>query len=302
MEIMTVLGPIAPEQMGITQTHEHLLVDFYEFVRDYGAILDDEDVAVEELGYFKRAGGRGIVDVSMIDVGRNPLGLQRVARASGLHVIMSTGWYREASYPPYIQTMTADQLAEIMVRDLVEGADGTGVRAGLIGEIGTERGHITPAQERVFRSAARAQKQTGRAITTHCTRGELALEQLALLREEGVDPGRIIIGHMGDRRHTQVEQAVLRAGAYVQIDHIGFAHMQPDLQRARNIAELVRVGFADRILLSLDICLTSHLHRYGGRGYNHLLTSFVPLMKGAGIADEHIQAMLVDNPRRALAY
>lgn len=298
-----MLGPIAPKEMGITLTHEHLLIDVYEIVRDYGATLDDEELAIEELSYFKQAGGRTVVELTSIGIGRDPLALKRISLATGTHVVMGSGWYREAVYPSYIQSKMADELAEMILRDLTEGVEGTGVRAGVIGEIGTERGYITPSQERVFRAAARAQKKSGRTIVTHCTHlGELAMEQLALLREEGVDPRRVIISHMGDRRHIRLELPVVQAGAYVSFDHIGATSRQRDSERAKCIAELIKEGYLRQILVSHDICFTSHLHWFGGRGYDFVLRSFVPMLRDAGVDDEQIHTILVDNPLQALAY
>jgi len=303
VEIMTVLGPVSPDTMGITLPHEHLLIDVYEIVRDYGATLDDEDLAIEELNLFKNAGGRTVVDLTSIGIGRDPLALKRISVATGVQVIMGSGWYREAVYPSYIQSKSVDELAEMILHDLESGVDGTGIKPGVIGEIGTERGYITPSQERVFRAAARAHKKSGRAIVTHCTHlGELAMEQLALLREEGVDPRRVIISHMGDRRHIRLELPVVKAGAYVSFDHIGLASFQHDSQRAKCVLELIKEGYLRQILLSHDICFTSHLRWYGGRGYDFLLVSFVPMLKAAGLDDEQIHTILVENPCRAFAY
>jgi phosphotriesterase-related protein len=303
MKVMTVLGPVAPENLGIVLPHEHLLNEAYAMFPSYDSTMEDEDLITREACEFKTAGGRTLVELTTIGIGRNPAGLVRLARATGLQIVMGCGWYREKVYPDYIFEKTTNQLADMLVKDITEGVDGTGIRAGVIGEIGTERNYITPAQERVFRAAARAQKATGVAISTHCTHlGELATEQLALLFEEKVDPSRIIIGHLGDRRNLDLELPVARAGAYVQIDHIGFREFQQDTQRARNVAQLIDQGFLSQILLSMDICFNSHLKYYGGKGYDYLLTRFVPLLKEAGVTDSQIQTMLVENPRRVLAY
>src|SRR5439155_26640097 len=133
-----------------------------------------------------------------IGIGRNPAGLQRLSEATGLHIVMGAGWYRERVYPKLITELSTNQLADRVIQEFREGVDGTGVCPGIIGEIGTERFYITPAEERVFRACARAQRQIGATITTHTTHfGDLALEQVALLTEEGVPPDRIIVGHLG---------------------------------------------------------------------------------------------------------
>ena len=188
------------------------------------------------------------------------------------------------------------------IRDIVEGVDGTGIRAGVIGEIGTEVDFLGPAQERVFRAAARAQRQTGVAISTHCQRtGRLGPEQVAILLEEGVPPDRIIIGHHGDKRHVDHELGLLEHGVYVQIDHVGFRDLQPDEQRARNAKAIIDAGFGDRLLISQDVCFPGHLEWFGGVGYGHLLRRFVPMLRDVGVSQAQIDALLVANPAAVLA-
>ncbi len=215
---------------------------------------------------------------------------------------MGTGWYREPVYPDYIARSSVDELADRLVRDIEEGVDGTGIRAGVIGEIGTEVDFLSPAQERVFRAAARAQRRTGVAISTHCQRtGRLGPEQVAILLEEGVAPDRIVIGHHGDKRHVEHELGLLEQGVYVQIDHVGFRDLQPDEQRARNVKAIIDAGFGERLLISQDVCFPQHLEWFGGIGYGHLLRRFVPMLREAGVTQDQIDTLLVANPARVLA-
>jgi phosphotriesterase-related protein len=308
MPVQTVLEPIDAAMVGTTLMHEHTLCDLWEWGGrlDYNATIDDEDLLAEELGCYRSAGGSALVDVTPDGVGRNPEGLRRLAAATGLHLVMGCGWYRERVYPRYVYELGTNQLADRLVRELCEGVDGSGIRPGIIGELGTERFHITPAEERVFRAAARAQKSVGVAITTHTTHfGDLALEQVALLREEGVAPERIIIGHLGERRGAQDILAVAATGVFVQIDHVGrpaSAGTQPERQRARNVVAVVRGGHLDQVLVSMDVCANSQLHWNGGHGYDYLLQSFVPLLIEEGLTPAQVHTILVDNPRRALAF
>jgi phosphotriesterase-related protein len=304
--IQTVLGPIPPDTLGTTLMHEHTLCDLWEWGGrvNYTAILDDEELLAEELSRYREAGGSSLVDVTPDGAGRNPDGLRRLAEATGLHVVMGCGWYRERVYPPYVCELSTNQLADRLVAELSHGVDGTGIRPGIIGELGTERFHITPAEERVFRAAARAQRATGFAISTHTTHfGDLALEQVALLCEEGVLPERIVVGHLGERRDARDVLAVAATGAFVQIDHVGrspSAGTQPEWRRARTVADVARAGHLDQLLISMDICATTKLHWYGGHGYDYLLRSFVPLLVDAGLTESDVRTLLVDNPRRAL--
>ena len=223
MIIMTVKGPIAPADAGFVLSHEHLLCDLWSIVRSYDGILHDEQLAAAELARFKEVGGQTLVEVSSIGLGRNPEGLLRISNDTGVHVVMGSAWYREEGYPQYIHQLGVNELAKKIVDDVTLGVEGTGIRAGVIGEIGTERYHITPAQERVFRASARAQKQTGVTIWTHTTHfGELALEQIALLREEGVSPQRIVISHLGDRFGAHHFRKIAEQGVFLGIDNIGY--------------------------------------------------------------------------------
>jgi phosphotriesterase-related protein len=302
MALMTVRGPVPAGAAGITMSHEHLLCDLWPIVKSYDGILDDETVAAAELALYREAGGQTVVDVTSGGLGRNPLALRRISEATGVNIIMGAAWYREAVYPAFVYELDTNALAARIVTELTEGVDGTDVRAGVIGEIGTERKFITPAQERVFRASARAHLRTNAAIVTHTTHfGELALEQIALLREEGVPPSRIVISHLGDRPDRSHVLAIARQGVYLSIDNIGYLGngYPSDEVRAGNVHALIREGHLAQILLGGDVCMKSHLHAYGGKGYDHVARRFIPLLRGTGAREEEIHAVTVENPARA---
>lgn len=158
LEVITVLGPIAPEEMGVTQTHEHLLFDGLDHYGSYEFVIDDEETVVAELGEFSRRGGKTICDCTTEEIGRNPRGLSRISAESKVHVLMGAGWYREPEYPRVVQERTSSELAALLVREIEEGVEGTGIRAGFIGEIGTGRRHIRPAEDSVSRCSFPAQR------------------------------------------------------------------------------------------------------------------------------------------------
>jgi phosphotriesterase-related protein len=301
-EVITVLGPIAPEDLGITQTHEHLILDAYDHYGNYGFVIDDEDLVIEEVGEYSRLGGRTLVDVTLDEIGRNPQALARIAKASGLNIVMGCSWYREFAYPAVVAEKNSNELAEILVCEIEVGVGNTGIRAGIIGEIGTGRHFIKPAEERVFRASALAQQKTGVAISTHTTRwGTLALEQIAMLREFGADMDKVIIGHLGDRIGVKHLLPIAAEGVYLEVDNIGYTDYQPEWVRADNVAALCKEGFSEKVLLSEDICLLSHLKYQGGKGYGYLLETFVPMLRERSVSDEQIHQMLVENPARVLA-
>jgi len=285
--------------------HEHLIVDAWPMwpVPNYSLIVDDVDLVIEEVRAYRVAGGTSIVDVTNIGLGRDPLALERISEETGIQIVMGCGWYRERVYPTYIQEKNANELAAMLVSEIKEGVDGTGIRPGIIGEIGTERKFITPAQERVFRAVARAHLQTGAPISTHTTHwGELALEQLDLLEEEGVDPHHVIIGHLGDRRDISTLLPIAERGAFLGIDNIGYHDYQKEERRAQNVVELIEAGFRSQVLLSMDIATLNDLQSYGGKGFDYLLLKFIPLLRELGATEEDVQVLLIENPQRALAF
>ncbi|MBT3345325.1 MAG: phosphotriesterase-related protein [Gemmatimonadetes bacterium] len=301
-EVITVRGVIEPSRMGITQAHEHLVLDAMDHYGGYGFVIDDEDLVVDELKAFTGAGGCTICDVTVDEIGRNPAALARISEASGVNVVMGAGWYREFGYPAQVEQCTSNELADLLVREIEVGVGDSGIRAGFIGEIGTGRHHIKPAEERVFRAAALAQARTGVVISTHTTRwGTLALEQIAMLKEYGVEAARIIIGHLGDRRGVHHLLPIAAEGVYIEVDNIGYLDYGPEDIRASNVAALVRDGFVDQILLGEDICMLEHLAAHGGKGYGYLLNVFVPLLREHGVAQGDIDRMLIDNPARAFS-
>jgi len=303
MPIVTVTGPIPAAEAGCTLSHEHVLVDLWAFTKSYDGILDDESLAVAELAKYRDAGGASLVDATSFGLGRNPLALRRISEAAGIRIIMGSGWYRECVYPAVVWERDANALADLIVTELVQGAEGTDVRAGIIGEIGTERKHITPAQERVFRASARAQRRTGACVMTHTTHfGELALEQIALLREEGVPAERIVISHLGDRHDPSALLKIAAEGVFLSVDNIGYTGngYPPDEVRLRNVRLLAAEGHLAQIVLGGDICQKSHLTAFGGKGYAHVQRCFVPSLQAQGMGQDAILQMTVTNPARML--
>lgn len=299
---MTVRGPIDSSEIGYTLCHEHLLCDLWKIVQSYDGILDDELLAIRELGAYREAGGSTVIDVTSGGLGRNPLALRRISEATNLNIILGAAWYREGVYPNLVYELDSTALADCIVDEIIKGVDGTDVRAGVIGEIGTERRFITPAQERVFRASARAHLRTGVAIVTHTTHfGELALEQIALLREEGVKPSGIVISHLGDRMNQDHLLDIARTGVYLGIDNIGYSGdgYPSDGVRAANVKMLIEEGHLTQIMLSGDVCMKSHLHAYGGKGYDHVPLRFLPLLSKLEVTSEQVHAMTVTNPGRA---
>jgi predicted metal-dependent phosphotriesterase family hydrolase len=300
MEVMTVTGPASAGELGVVLPHEHVFIDL---VREYRAsgLLNDEHLARLELTELRAAGGGTLVDLTLDEIGRDPAALRRVSTATGISIVMGCGHYRD----PYLDRgwfdrTAVDAIAEELVRDITEGVRGTGICAGIIGEIGSDRGYISAAEERSFRAAARAHRQTGLTISTHAARWPVGTAQLGLLAEEGVDPRRVIVGHADSIPVPGYHLALVKQGCYVSFDSIGTGSPYDTERAVSYVLELVRAGFGAQILLSQDVCLRDHLRACGGCGYAFLLTDFLPRLTAAGLDPEQVRSFVTGNPRAAL--
>ena len=306
--VQTVLGPVDPSEIGFTLPHEHTQIALWHIANrwDYWQLTRDEPLILEELGAFKAKGGTTLVDLTLDGVGRDPAWLARIAERSGLHVVMGAGWYRGAHYAPeaLIDRRSVDDLAAEIVRDVTDGVAGSGIRAGIIGEIGTDKPWVSAQEERVHRAAARAAKQTGLAITTHAVLSDVGRAQLRIFEEEGVDPSRVVIGHADSYPQLDHYLALVERGASIELDFLGMSFSV--LERLGEdrvidlLSELLARGHAERILLSQDVCHDSQLSRYGGNGYTYLVDTFLPRLRERGVSDAEIDTMTVVNPRRIL--
>ena len=305
--VQTVLGPIEPSALGFTLPHEHTQISLWHIDGrwDYWQLTRDEAVILDELARYRAAGGGGLVDLTLPGVGRDPVWLRTIAEASGLHVVMGTGWYRTAYYPVEagIERQTAGDLADALVAEIKNGVGDTGVRPGIIGEIGTDKPWLTPAEERVHRAAARAANRTGLAITTHAVLSDVGLSQLRIFEEEGVDPSRVVIGHADSHQALDHYLAIIERGANLEFDFIGMPWPTERGNEPRTIelaCELLDRGHADRIFLSQDVCHDNQLKHYGGNGYVYLFETFLPKLREAGAGEADIRTITIDNPRRLL--
>ena len=306
--VQTVLGRIDPTDLGWTLPHEHTAIALWHIPNrwDYWELRRDEPVIVDELTAFHAAGGGALVDLTLDGVGRDPEWLAALARASGLHIVMGSGWYRGAHYPAetLVDRRSVDSLADEIVRDATEGVGATGIRSGIIGEIGTDKPWLSAQEERVHRAAARAARQTGLAITTHAVQSSVGLDQLTVFEAEGADLSRVVVGHADSHPSLDYHLAIVERGATVEFDFLGMSFTP--LERhgegriVDNLRELLSRGHVERILLSQDVCHDSQLRRYGGNGYTYLADTFLPRLRAAGVSEAEIRTITVDNPRRLL--
>lgn len=299
MSVMTVSGPVDADALGVTLPHEHLLIDLYRVFQPHREMmLNDVDLAVAELSRFAAAGGGTVVEVTTPDLSRDPAGLAEIARRTGVNIVMGTGRYREPFYEASIWERSTAAIAEALVTEIRDGVDG--IRPGILGEIGTHGSYVTPAEERVHRAVARAHNETGLAITTHSVASRVALEQLDLFAEEGVDLRRVAVGHCDSYMFSDYHLAVLERGAWLEFDTIRGTYEYQTTRVVEQLRVLVDAGYLDRILLSQDICVDRFLTVYGGGGYAYLVTSFRERLLDEGFSTEQIEKLFVENPRRML--
>jgi predicted metal-dependent phosphotriesterase family hydrolase len=313
--VMTVLGPIVPDDLGATASHEHILAASTSNRKDGDTRLSEFDTALEELLAFKKAGGDAMVEVTTIDMGREAGRLAELSAASGVKIIAASGFYK-GNYSPggdtsletwdYLPASLCKggvrELARIFIQEVRQGIAGTNVRAGILGEIGTSYQRVLDDEVKVLRAAAWANQETGVPISTHTTLGTMGREQVKILKEEGADLGHVLLSHMDLASDSAYHAELASQGVFLGFDTAGKEKYQTDARRVELIRELVVRGFEEQIVISCDIGRRSQMRRYGGRGYAYLFDKYVPRLEAAGISRTVIHKFLVDNPRRLLAF
>ncbi|MDB5526072.1 MAG: aryldialkylphosphatase [Rhizobium sp.] len=337
---MTVTGPVPIADMGVTLMHEHILLDgatswkcpchpdemkiaelpvhmdiigelrMNPYMNRDNVSLDDSDLALTELRKFQALGGHTVVDATNIGIGRDPVKLARIARASGLRIVMGTGFYLQHTHPEWLKAMDVDDVTEFLVNDVGGGETQPDVMAGIIGEVGVSK-DFTDEERKSLRASARAAKITGLPLTIHLPGWErLAHQVLDVVEAEGADLRHTVLCHMNPSHDDlSYQRSLAERGAFLEYDMIGMdfyyadqdAQSPSDEQNARAIRSLIDMGLIDRILLSQDVFLKIMLTRYGGFGYGFILKHFVPRLKRHGVEQAAIDHMLIDNPKTVFA-
>lgn len=341
--VMTVTGSIPASALGNTLMHEHILNDCScwwnkpqraerdylvnaeisieilselrqdPFVCKHNLALNDETLAAQELGAFKSCGGNTVVDPTCRGIGRNPEALQRIARNTGLNIIMGSGYYLQSSHPPELKGMSVDAVAEQIIYEAIEGVDTDseaqtdGIRIGLIGEIGVSS-DFTATERISLQGAARAQVKTGLPLMVHLPGWfRLGDEVLDVVEKEGVDPGHVVLCHMNPSHgDSDYQLRLAKRGAFIEYDMIGMDYFYADQQvqcpsdddAAYGILALAEQGYLNQVLLSQDVFLKMMLTRYGGNGYAYIQRHFLPRLQRHGLDDQEIIQLTHHNPRR----
>jgi Predicted metal-dependent hydrolase with the TIM-barrel fold len=346
MSINTVIGPVKAQELGVTAPHEHIMIDstmyFHEpdavirkmqankkidSMRDIGILalnpagmrdnmlMGDIKLQTEEIMEYKKAGGKTVVDLTLHGIGRDVEALKDISFATGLNIVTATGYYVVSSHPAYIKEATVEEIAKVMIDEIHNGIDGTGIKPGVIGEIGTDY-IIHPDEIKVLKAAAIAHKNSGLPISVHINPwAPNGLQVLNILDDYKVDHERICICHIDGECRKDYIYELLEKGVYIEFDNFGkqytvldiknikegeFGYFVSDRQRIELLCELLEKGFEGQILLSCDVCLKTLLHEYGGWGYDHVLSNIVPDMLYHDVSQKKIDKMLIDNPARFL--
>lgn len=341
--IHTVRGTVSADEINLICPHEHLFLDmtheavepkteadkalFYGEIqmKDIGIlhrnpyivktnlVLDNIDGAVEETNCLAEFNCNLLVDVTTVGLGRDFMKLKEFCKRSELNVVAGTGLFVHDALPRMYEKKSAEQIAAWMIGEIKDGHCDTGIRPGVIGEIGTSE-VIYPIEEISLYAAAMASTETNLPIYLHTYSWSRAgLEAVKLLLREKVKSENIVVCHLDVTFDDSYIRDVLNQGVYLEFDNFSKEfYFEPqdgafsggpfetDVARVRKLKELVAEGYTEQLLLANDLCLKGSLHRYGGWGYDHVFRNIVPMMRMEGIDETAIQKMIAVNPKRFL--
>ena len=313
--VPTVTGSIPVEQLGRTLAHEHVFVVGEEMRQNYQKDWDEEEKiaqAVRDLNELKSLGIDSILDPTVIGLGRYIPRIQRIAEQTDLNIVVATGIYTYNEVPfqfhfsgPGLLFDQPEPMTELFISDIENGIAGTGVKAGFL-KCAIEEQGLTPGVERVMRAVAQAHVRTGAPITVHTNvHNRSGLDAQRVLREEGADLTKVVIGHSGDSTDLDYLMELADAGSILGMDRFGLDVLLPFEQRVDTVAELAKRGYADRMVLAHDAsCFIDWFDPHAKAqavpkwNFRHISEDVLPALMQRGVSEDQIQTMLVDNVRR----
>lgn len=295
--IRTVNGDISKDKLGVTMAHEHFIVDLDRVRKDGVSKIETVDEVVPEIKKMMELGVKSAFEVTTNDMGRDPLKLKEISDITGLNIVCSTGFYLSEYHPDALNKLTKEEIAKIYIKDLTVGIDDTGIKAGLIGEIASNKTAFIGNEKKILEAAGVASVKTGSAVSTH-TGKFTAKETIDILLNEGVNPDKVIIGHQDLIDDSDYHVSLLQRGINIGFDTCGKSAYVKDEIRARNIMKLIEKGYGDHIVLSNDISRRTYFTSFGQNGYLSVMNIVVPFLKEYGIKDSDLHKLLVDNPSR----
>ncbi|MBD3184429.1 phosphotriesterase [Candidatus Poribacteria bacterium] len=299
--IQTVLGPIKPDELGLTLIHEHVMVDFIgadEVNKDRYDPDEVVEVMQPYLEEIKALGVNGFAECTPMFLARDPEVLARLSKSVGMHIITNTGMYKEPYLPQYAFEKSAQELADMWIHEARNGIENTGIKPGFV-KIAVNPGSLIPIQQKIVRAAARTSLATGLVIASHTGHGVAALETMDILEEEGLSPESYIFVHAGSESNQDFHFQVAERGAWVEYDHIGENSAAGALKLIKNMLEK---GYEDQLLLSQDAGWYNVGQPKGGniRGFGYIISEFMPMMVESGIDQNTVDKLMITNPAKAL--
>ena len=351
-KISTVLGTITPTEAGITLMHEHVFVDgscfqsipneaslktliqseikpelIKHLAKHWNLIsrhikLNDFNLMHNELKNFVLSGGKTIVEATSIGIGRDPVAVAKISRATGLNIVLGSSYYIPSSYPEYLYNMSEDDVYDQIVKDITVGINDTGIKAGLIGEVGIGgpiSQMVNPNQkmpeEKVLRASARAQAYTGAPMIIHASPIKESLRKVSeIVIDCGADPSKIVFAHMYIQTDLDVLKTLTKQGFNVEYDAWGIEdtelidssddllQLPNDNQRIKHVRKLINDGYINNLIMTQDMFLGLQLQKNGGKGYGHIIDNLIPRMKNFGFTKKEINNILIVNPQRILTF
>lgn len=310
--IQTVLGPVPPRELGVTYSHEHLIIrGGAGLIREPAFKLPSVEKMLAELEFFKAAGGRALVDMMPIDAGRQPEDLVTISRQAQLHVIAATGFHKEMYYDDehWIHSYSSRQIAELLIQELSEGMDRRSYNgpivervaacAGVI-KLATEYHYATKTQRKLIEAIGEAHRATGFPVSTHTEQGTVALDQIHWLGAAGVHASSVLVGHLDRLPDPSYHREVAATGAYLIYDGPSRAKYGPDSRVIDLMRRMIEAGHGKQLLLGSDMARPSYLRAYGGGpGLDYILAKFVPRLRREGIPSAVVDDILIHNPAQA---
>lgn len=341
--VRTVLGLMKPDELGVVLAHEHVFLDVSSrwragdselpnaesipfdashnglgrwnshIVKDNLALSFERDfeLMLDEIQRFARAAGQGacLVDLTPLSIGGHPSGLVEVSKRSGLHIVSGAGFYVHSTHPDWVEEASEDELYDFIHTEVTVGRGDSGVRAGIIGEIGTSE-RLEPCERRILRAAARVGVHTGIAVNVHCNPSteEVTQDVIEVLLGEGLPADRVYLSHLDEIDDLGYLRRVLDRGVTIGIDSFGqegyFSPTWPartDHDKIRTMMSLIADGFVSQLVVAQDVCKKQHLSRFGGFGYSHVVERVFPrAAQHFGLQPDDAQKVLTENPRRLL--
>lgn len=307
-QVQTVTGPVDSASLGFTLMHEHIYVLSEGVAANFPQLWDREariQQATAAMAELKARGVSTLVDVTVLGLGRDVSLVQEVARRSGMQIIVATGLYTYDELPSYFRFREVDHMADLFVQDIRGGIQGTGARPGVL-KCATDEPGVTQGVEKVLRAVAKAHRRTGAPISTHThAASQQGLQQQRIFKEEGVDLGRVVIGHSGDTEDTDYLEKLIDAGSFIGMDRFGIDVILPTEKRVATIAKMCEKGYAERMVLSHDA--SCYIDWYDPAAvkamipkwnYLHILDDVIPALRQSGVSEQRLGAMTIDNPRR----